>query len=347
MHAVTKKQLLTGIISFFLVVSSTCYAGNNPFKKSKKYNFGTDVVWYQADDAALKSGSVQDGSNFNYYHLNINNEQLLLRLGRNDPSGQLENTRPLSKLAINEVNIDGQRLPLFASCLRNQQNPSRKLKQGTIIANDECINDGGNGDFIINLDAESKRLLLKANTIEFVVEPYGRPVSLTFSMSGYAAIMAEINKPVPVVVKKPEPVVVKAPVQVKPKSKPKPVIVVKKPKPAKMCKAHAPADFKSAVPAISYPCNNRAKKSAANIKVAARVEHEKKKMMAELDAAEKEKKASQTTLESDKREIEWKKEQSAMWVKRCQRHWAKNKSPCYCQKYLSQAPSGVVDSCGK
>ncbi len=339
------KRVVGSVLCFLLVMSSTSYAAN-PFKKSKNYSFGSDVVWYENNDAAIKSGAVRNGSNTNYYHLIINKYQLLLRLGKNDPSGELENTRLLDSLSIIEVKADDQRLPLFNWCLQNQQNPGRKLKQNAIVANDVCINAGGGGDFVIFLDDETQNILKQAKQLEFTVEPYARPVKIVFSLSGYAPIMAQINKPItPPIVKKPvaKPVPV---VVVKSKPKPKPKVKTQ-PKPVKMCSVKAPADFKSAVSAVSYPCKNKVKKTKAEAKVAAAVKQEKKKMAAELQAVKDKELIKQKTLEDKKRDIDWDNKQTALWVSRCQRHWAKNTSPCYCQKYIERAPAGTKDTCRK
>jgi len=336
------NNIVGGVFIFLLTLSSAGNAVVNPFKKSKNYTFGSNVSWYEHNNAAIKSGSARDGSDTNYYHLNIDKYRLMLRLGKNDPSGELENTRPLDSLTISNVSVDGRRLPIFGWCLENQQNPGKKLKQNAVVANDVCINAGGGGDFIINLDTETRNILKSANKLEMVIEPYGRPVKLVYTMSGYAPIMAIINKPVVVPVAK-KPVV---------KAVPKPVVVVKpkpksKPKPVKMCYARPPVDFKSAVPAMSYPCKDELKKSNAETKVSARVEHEKKKMTAELQAANEEKLARQKSVEDNKREVEWDAKQNELWISRCKRHWAKNRSPCYCEKYLELAPAGVNNTCGQ
>jgi hypothetical protein len=337
------KRVLIGVFSILLISISVSYAGVNPFKKSKNYNFGADVAWYEHNGVAVKSGSVRDGADTNYYHLNIDKDQLLLRLGRNDPSGELENTRLLNGLSISDIRVDGRRLPVFNWCLENQQSPGNKLKQNAIVANDICINAGGGGDIIINLDERSHNILKSARQLEFVVEPYGRPVKLNYSMSGYALVMAKINKPAPppVVVKPaPKPAVVTAKPGAKPKAKPRP-------KPVKRCKARPPADFKTIVAQISYPCKDGVKKSKAEKKISAAVNQEKKKRSAELQVVKKEKQSKQKTLEDQKRESEWDDKQSTLWVSRCKRHWAKNSSPCYCEKYLSQAPDGVKNTCNK
>ena len=332
------KLAISGLL---MVISSACFSGVNPFKKSKNYSFGPDVSWYEHNGAAIKSGSIHDGADTNYYHLNIDKYRLLLRLGKNDPSGELENTWLLDSLSLTEVLIDDRRLPLFNWCLQNQQNPGKKIKQNAIVANDVCINAGGGGDIIFNLDDETREILKNAKLLEFIIEPYGRPIKLGFSMSGYAPVMAKINKPIPPpVVKKPVPL----PVVVEPKPEPKPK---PKAKPVKKCYANAPVNFKSKVPAISYPCDNAVKKSQAEKKISAGVEREKKKIAARLQAEKNKKQVQERKAIDEKRDSEWDRKQATLWVSRCKRHWAKNRSPCYCEKYLDQAPEGVKSTCEK
>ncbi len=342
------KRVLASFGGLMLMVFSVSHAGMNPFKKSKNYVFGPDISWYEHNDTAVKSGSVRDGENTNYYHLNIDNDQLLLRLGRNDPSGELENTRLLENLSIVEVSVDGRPMPLFNWCLRNQQNPGKKLKQNAIVANGTCVNAGGGGDFIINLDSGTSKLLYSAKMLEFVVEPYGRGVKLSYSMLGYAPVMDVINKPVPLPkVKKstPKPVAVvakpKPKAKVKPKVRPKPKA---KPKPVKNCYAKPPGEYKSQISTLSYPCNDNKKKASAESKISARVKQEKESQKAEANA---EREMRQRAREDTKREAEWDSRQSNLWISRCKKHWSKNSSPCYCEKYLSQAPAGVKNTCGK
>lgn len=337
MHGLTSKFIITSLLSLLIALPGVTNAGINPFKKSKNYNFGADVPWYESRGSVTKSGSVRDGPDTNYYHLNIDKYRLLLRLGKNDPSGELANTRSLGRLAIAEVKADGRRLPIFDWCLSNQHNVTKKLKQNTVVVNDTCINAGGGGDFVINLDEQTKQILKTAKTLTFIVEPYGRPVMLSYNMSGFAELMASLNVPIPAaVVKEPKPVAPVAAVKAKPK-----------PKPVKMCYEKAPTGFQSAVTAIAYPCNNTVKKANAKAKISARVKQEKKKMAMELEAANREKLARQKAVENNKRKIEWDIQQAKIWVKRCEKHWAKGKSPCYCEKYIDKAPAGITSSCGK
>ena len=82
----TKNIVVGSVLSLLLVtLSFSCLAGVNPFKKSKNYTFGADEVWYENNNTAIKSGSVRDGADTNYYHLNIDKYRLLLRLGKMIP----------------------------------------------------------------------------------------------------------------------------------------------------------------------------------------------------------------------------------------------------------------------
>lgn len=341
-RGLTRKLITTSFISLMIVISSISHAGVNPFKKSKDLLFGTDVPWYENAGAVIKSGAERDGSDTNYYHVNIDKHRLLLRLGKNDPSGELVNTRYLDTLAIVDVLADGSRLPIFDWCLNNQQNLTRTLQQNAVVVNDTCINAGGGGDFVINLDPQAKKALKSAKVLSFVIEPYGRPLKLSYSMDGFTELMAKVERPVVIA----RPAVASAPV-VKAPPKPKPVAKPAKTKPVKMCYANAPADFKSAVPAIAYPCKDAAKKADAESKITARVKNEKKKMALELERAKQEELARQKAIETNKRAQEWEAQQDAIWIKRCQRHWKKGTSPCYCEKYLDQAPVGVSNTCGQ
>ncbi|MCW9015058.1 MAG: hypothetical protein OQL06_14915 [Gammaproteobacteria bacterium] len=322
--------------------SYSVVAGPNPFKKTKNYNFNDSIAWYLKESAAVKSGDVREGSDALYYHLNINKDRLRLRLGKNDPSGELENTINLSKMEISDVLIDGRRMARFQWCLDNQERPGKKLKQNAVVINDTCVNAGGGGDFIINLDKASLSSLKQAKKVEFIVEPYGRPVKLSYSMAGFADIMAQIEKPAPpVIVKKPAP---KPQIVAKPKPRPKP-----KPKKVviEMCQAQPPADFKNAIKAETYPCKDTVKKAAAEKRMASNVAKEKQKMAAEMEKLRKEQEIKQASAESIQREKEWEQKQAAMWISRCQKHWAKGVSPCYCEKYMDQAPSNVSNTCGR
>jgi hypothetical protein len=315
--------------------ASAAFAGQNPFKKTKDYQFGDNIAWYFKDGAAIKSGSEPDGSDTLFYHLKINKNQLRLRLSKNDPSGELENTRAFDDLEIVEVMIDGQRWVRFQWCLDNQAVIATTLKQNSVVANGSCSNSGG-GDFTVSLDGESRDVLQRARTLEFVVVPYGRPVRLVYSMTGFAKGYGALVAPPP----PPPPAPVAA--EVAPKVEPKAAPV------AKTCYAEAPDEFKTAVQSIAYICDDKAKKATAEATVQSQVSAERKKRKdaeAERLRLDAERKKEDSQLKSV--ESEWDKKQTEMWVERCQRHWVKGVSPCYCAAYIDHAPTGVVNSCDK
>ena len=319
--------LFFGLVSLSLLVQAA-----NPFQKSIDYAFPDSVSWSLVkQNTAVKTGKAKDGSNSLYFHLSINDKQLKLRFSKNDPAGQMINSRSLNSLVIKDVLVNGKRLPLFQWCLNNQKAESNKFKQGTPVSRNACINE--EGDFIINLDNKSSQLLKKVQTLEFVTEPFRRIENLKFGMAGYLAIMKKLEKPVPVIPAK---------VVAKPVLKPK----IRAKKEIKTCYAKPPVKYKKLKP-VAYPCLDSAKKTVAERKINQQVVAEKKK--ADLLAAKAKKKQKQAVVidakAEDQAEAEWQKRQNAVWIKRCEKHWMKRVSPCYCKAYIAHAPQGVKDTC--
>ncbi|HEY9052110.1 MAG TPA: hypothetical protein VIQ03_11235 [Gammaproteobacteria bacterium] len=332
----TKSSVL--LLSFaMLLVNASAYAVVNPFKKTKDYAFNDDVNWYFKEGAAVKSGSRREDAEVFYYHLNINKERMRLRLSKNDPSGELENTRDISDLEIEDVLVDGRRLARFQWCLDNQERIGKTLKSDAVVINDTCIVSGN--DFSIFLNDETKSLLKRAGKIDFVITPYGRPIRLSYSMGGFAGVMAQVDRPEP-------PPVINRPAPVKPVVAPKPVKKV-----VKTCYANPPAEFNTVIKPEDYPCDDMTRKAAAVKAVDVMVEKERQKRR-EAEAARLRKEAEQAEArkiaeEKSKIEKEWEAKQEAIWVTRCQKHWVKGESPCYCEKYLDSAPKGVKNTCGQ
>jgi len=321
--------LFMGLMSLSLSIQAA-----NPFQKTIDFEFPDSVSWSLIrKDTAVKTGEVKDGSNRLFFHLSINNKQLKLRFSKNDPAGQVINSRSLNSLVIEDVLVNGEALPLFHWCLNNQKAESRKFKQGTPVIRNTCVNEAG--DFIINLDDKSKQLLKKAHTLEFVTEPFRRTEKLKFGMAGFQSIMSKLEKPAPVIRAKvvPKPVV-------------KPKIVAKKV--VKTCYARPPVEYKALKP-VAYPCSDAARKTAAETKMGQQVAAEKKKadlLAAEAKKKQKQKKAVKVdNAAEEKAEAEWQKRQNAIWIKRCEKHWMKRVSPCYCKAYIAHAPQGVKDTC--
>ncbi|MDQ1362694.1 MAG: hypothetical protein QG652_554 [Pseudomonadota bacterium] len=322
--------VLAGVLLGSLAVS----AATNPFKKTKDNQFNDSVAWYFKDGTAIKSGSEPDGDDVLYYHLHINKNQLRLRFGKNDPSGDLENTRSFDELEIIDVTVDGQRLKRFQWCLDNQSQLASSLKQNSPVANGACVNAGG-GDFIIALDDETRERLMKGRNMEFITAPYGRPIRLGYTLTGFAKGYGAIIAPPP------PPPPPPAAVAETPKPEPKPVVI-------KTCYAEAPEEMRTAVKPVAYTCNDQAKKAAAESAIQSQVSAEKKKRK-EAEAERQRIEAERLKEESERKsqESEWEKKQTEMWIDRCQKHWSKGTSPCYCAPYIDQAPAGVVSTCAK
>ena len=136
---VPRLSALLLILAGLILNSLNASAAGNPFKKTKDYQFNDSIAWYFKEGAAIKSGSEQDAGDILFYHLSINKNQIRLRFGKNDPSGELENTRTFDDLEIMDVTIDGQRLKRFQWCLDNQSQLSASLKQNAIVANGTLV----------------------------------------------------------------------------------------------------------------------------------------------------------------------------------------------------------------
>lgn len=297
-------------------------AGKDPFKKNKKYEFMNETSWYKKNSAVIKAGSVKESGDTFYYHLKISKMQLRLHLGKNDPSGELKNTRQLDYMSVFDVAVNGTTLPRFKWCLNNQDGGSDSLKKNARVAGSTCVNTGDN--FIINLDDKTFKQLMSAKTISFEIEPFGKTVSLTYGMNGFAGLMRQVNK---------SAVAKKAPVK-------KPVA-----KKAKTCYAHPPANFKSSVKSVAYPCDNAGKKTAATKSVNQKVAKQRKQQQAALARKREQENAPKHSEITSQEELEFEKKQAERWISRCQTHWDKGVSPCYCQKYVKFAPAGIKDTC--
>lgn len=306
-------------------ISLTVSAGKDPFKKNKKYDFLDDINWYQKNSMLVKAGSVREYGDTFYYHLSVNTKQLRLHLGKNDPSGESNNSRQLDYISIIDVTVDGETLPRFKWCLNNQlAGASSSLKKNARVTGGSCVNAGD--DFMIKLDDKTFKQLMSAKTIGFEIEPFGNTINLSYSMGGFADLMTQMNKPV-VVAKKVET--------------PKPVV-----KKERTCYAQPPAEFKSSVKRIAYPCDNNTRKTAASQSIDQMVAKQRQQQAA-LVKKPQQATGRKVSENRSQEEMEFERKQIERWVTRCRSHWDKGVSPCYCQKYLKFAPAGTQDSCSK
>ena len=304
--------------------SLTVSAGKDPFKKSKDYKFLDNISWYKKNSTVIKAGSVKDSGDTFYYHLSINDKQLQLHLGKNDPSGDLKDTRQLDYMSIIDVAVDGDTLPRFKWCLGNQDGDAGSLKKGARVAGGTCINAGD--DFVMKLDDKTLKQLMSAKTISFVIEPFGDTVNLAYSTNGFASLLSQVTRPVPV----------KQVVKARPVAKPE-----------RTCYANPPAEFKSSVKTIAYPCDDSAKKAVATQTINQMVDKQREKQQAALARKRELENAPKHSELTSQEELEFEKKQAKRWIDRCQTHWDKGVSPCYCQKYVKFAPAGVQDTCTK
>lgn len=327
-----KISTMTVVFIVAFTGSFSSFAGKDPFKKDKDFEFLDDVSWKQKGSAALKSGTSVDGFDTMYYHLKVDSNMMRLRLGANDSSGEKANTRDIDSLVVTDVRVDGQRLRRFDWCLNNQAGSSDKLDRNSGVKGAVCVDAGS--DLIIKLDDEAKQQLKNARQVEFIVEPFGRVMKIKYGMSGFASIMNKFDKPKPAPVVRAQPV--KQPVKKQPAKKV-----------AQTCYAKPPADYAS-IQAIAYPCDNLAKKNSAIKTVNAAVAREKQSRQAVAAERERQQKAK-LAQEENKRKAEelWERQQAKMWIDRCQVHWDKGVSPCRCQKVFKYAPAGVADTCAK
>jgi hypothetical protein len=347
-----RLSLLILISSVFFIVPSQ--AAFSPYNKNVNLNFDGSIPWEFKNNEAVKFGKNKYRGKINYYHVKINNQRILLRLGQNDPSGDKGNTRSLDTLDIVDVLVDGQRLPIFQWCMNNRttQADNKDFRPGTITKKNVCINSG-RGDFVIKLDASSQRLLSQRKELQFRIRPHKTIENLSYDLHGLPAIierMVQAAKPVVAVKKVPvKKVVVKRPkARVKPKVK----------KPARICHIKPPVQYKSRVKSANYTCNSPSGKATAEKRVFDQLKIEKQKdVIAKNAAAFEQKREEEAQKKADSEMSHFSNKLKSMedslsvsqslWLNRCKKHWNSGTNPCYCQQFISQAPPGTVNSCKK
>lgn len=366
-----KNRILRPLI--FLLASSclstAAIAGISPFKKNKTLEFGPEIQWHLDKLSVKKTGTFVQRNDRYYYHLSINDQQLLLQLSKNDAgtgnNSAGNNSLALENLEVLDVLIDSQRLPLFQWCLDNRTSDTsyKVLNKDSRVKNDICAIDINTGKIVLNLNEESRSQITQSKTLSIDIKP-GKYIShLQYDMKGFKQKLKEFNlskvKPVkpPVSVQK-KPPVKSTPVKKNPVKKP-PVVAVRKK--VSLCYAKAPDKFSKKIDPISYPCSNKSLKKharkAIDDKVAQqkrakkqeerRIKEEEEQRLATIERQRLEKISKKNAQETTQRETEWKEKKASLWVGRCMRHWKKGVSPCYCRPYLASAPAGTQDTCKK
>lgn len=319
----------------------------NPFEKAIDINISDDVDWVVKDKTATRSAS--DGGE--YYHLNFDKSNLRLRITE-DKLDAASTAVVYDQLKIEDVLIDGERLPAFQWCLNHQEKHSRFLQQGLSVDKNVCSNLGQTGTFKMRLNAASLDSIKSGTLLTFKIRPFRSVVNVNFAISDFSAMYAKLFTPV--VVKKIVPVAI-------PKVQ-KPVKVVKQ-APAKTCIAYPPKGY-STIKAVKYSCGDTSAKAQADKGIAAKVKVErdrrkavaaererkqraaeaKKKKLAEAEKANAAKLAAEQAAiaASTVKQEAILSEISQKMVNLCQKKWAIGEHRCYCEKYIEHAPEGIV-----
>lgn len=320
---------------------------DNPFDKSKSLSSGSDD-WEIDKEAVVSTKTIADGGT--YYHLRFDNKQIELVI-TSDLAGKSPKT--FSQFEIKNVEIDSEQVPLFKWCLNNQERHSRFLQQGLVVKKGVCAIDSNAGTFVMRLNKMTLVSLQNGSRLRVSLKPFRTPLTLNYDISDFSDMYSALNaKPEPAVVKAP---VVAAQVPVVPKA---PAVAVSKP--AKMCKAKAPAKYKK-IKSVEYKCVDVVAKTKAEATVAKLVVQEKakqQKIAAEKEkqrklAEEKKQKELAAARDEQERRIQAEaaaviekqaqlgKEISAKMITMCNKFWTKGEHRCYCEKYIQHAPSGI------
>jgi len=337
-----KLRSLLAVMVLLMGLPAVTLADDNPFDKGVDVNIGRDSAWMIKDKTATRSGS--DSGDF--YHLFYDRKQLRLRI-TSDAVDSEASARQYQQFAVEDMQVDGKRLPLFQWCLINQPRHSRFLQQGLRIKQDVCSNKGEQGTFIMRLNAETLNALENGQTLSIKIKPFRSSINLNFDISDFSEMSANLSTKVEVVQKQQAP----AP-------------VAKKEVAPKICKASPPKEFVKIKP-VEYACDDAAAKASAETSIEAVVAKErelKAKLAAEQERKRKEdeaakkakeladKKAEEERLaaeqaalvEAETAKLEINNEITNKMLAVCMKKWEKGEHRCYCEKFIEHAPSGIV-----
>jgi hypothetical protein len=342
------------LISLLVLVSTQLCAriDLDLFSKSLDINFGASVLWKYNDDTAVKS-ALDNKDAGTYYHLMFDGKSLRLMLSESSTDNPAS-AKHYDQFAIEDVQIDGQRLPLFQWCLSHQERHARFLQQGLTVQKNICENNGARGTFAMRMNQATLEALQSGQNLTFVIRPFRTTITLNYALSDFpemVAILASKNTPTPL------------PVQAGASPVTSPVVVpVAAPVNNKMCVLEPPAGFDTIQP-INYHCNSQSEKARASNSMIAQVskereqrnkiEQEKERKRLAMIAANK--KAEEERL---KREQQKKEEEAAIAASKlkqqeinaeitakmlgvCSKMWSKGEHRCYCEKYIDQAPESI------
>jgi hypothetical protein len=318
----------------------------NPFAKSLESTVGTSVAWQYKNDAAVKtSRDAQDTDT--YYHLKFDGKSLRLILS-SDNTNSPASAKHFEQFAVDDVLIDGKRLPLFQWCLSHQQRHDRFLQQGLTVDKNICENQGENGVFVMMLNQDTLDRLGTGKTLSFVIKPFRTSIVINYALADFADMVSTlVNKQAPT---KP---VAKAQV---PAAKQAP----------STCKVKPPAGFET-IRTIEYPCGSVVDEVAANKTMLALIGEHRKKLDEEKESKRQADLAAKKKAEDERLQLELKKKEEAAAIAAsklkqqelnadittkmlavCRKMWDKGEHRCYCEKYIDQAPANIQAlSCDK
>lgn len=336
-----KQRFLIALVALCLSAGVFAKTSDNPFAKRVIVDIGSNAAWVIKDKAATRTGS--DSGIF--YHLFYDRKQLRLRITESAKDSEAT-ARHHDQFAVQDVLLDGKRLPVFQWCLNNQQRHKRFLQQGLQVKKDVCKNQGEIGTFTMRLNAATLEALGKAKKLTFELKPFRSLVQVNFDISDFSEVIARLSTR-------------ETPVAVMPKPKRKAAPVAPVPAaPAKKCKASPPKGF-AGIKAVEYNCANAAAraKATASVNIAVDKERERrKKVTAEREnkrlAEEAAKKAEADKLAAEQAAIAasavqqqaLNNEISNKMLPVCQKKWAKGEHRCYCEKYIEHAPKAIQES---
>lgn len=311
-------------------------ANDNPFDKGVDINIGSDREWVIKDKAMTRSGSEAG----DFYHFSYDRKQIRLRITESANDDETS-ARQYQQFTVEDVQLDGQRLPLFQWCLINQQGHSRSLQQGMKVKQDVCVNQGEQGTFTMRLNAATLKALIDGSLLSFKLKPFRLPVNVNIDISDFSTAAAALTA------------------ALQPVQAPKAIAPVKRAVPArdkvavvKKCNASPPKGFEK-INSLEYVCADAAAKTKAETEIKAQVEKaraieakraadkELERKQAEAEQAEKQQ-AEQAALA----EIEASKSQvnaviTDKMLSLCMKKWQKGEHRCYCEKFLEHAPAGI------
>ena len=312
-----KRRILTVLMILFMCSPVMVLAKDNPFEKEANVTIGSNNKWQIKGQTATRSGS----NSGDYYHLFYDRKQLRLRIttGAEDSGAS---ARKYEKLAVEDVQVDGQRLSLFKWCLANQQKHSRFLQQGLKVKQEVCRNRGGEGVFVMRLNAETLETLNKGQTLSFTIKPFRSSMTVNFDISDFSEMTAKLSD----------------------KLKPVPAINSNNVVTVEICMAKPPKGF-ARIRSVEYACKNSAAKDQAKASVAVMVAKERKRQHAE--AAKKKaaedalavERAALAEAAASKRVVNADITNKMLAV--CMKKWAAGEHRCYCEKFITHAPMGI------